>query len=118
MDNFVIESANKKILVNNVELNLLFDDHEFEDKLLQISDILKNSDGKKNSEISSEVAEAIDNMFGVSTCYNIFGCDKPSSFLLVELLDYIGTFVEDFKNKRLEKINEKYGAERLGEDDV
>jgi hypothetical protein len=118
MDNFVIESANKKILVNNVELNLLFDDHEFEDKLFQISDILKNSDGKKNSEISSEVAEAIDNMFGESTCHNIFGCDKPSSFLLIELLNYISSFVEEFKNKRLEKINEKYGAERLGEDDV
>ena len=118
MENFVIKSANKKILVNNVELDLLFDDVKFEDKLFKISDILKNTDGKKNSEISSEVSTAIDDLFGDNTCKNIFGCDKPSSFLLVEFLDYISSFVEDFKNKRLEKINEKYGAGRLGEEDV
>ena len=115
MENFVIESANKKILVNNVELDLLFDDNEFTKRMLNLSDMLSNLSENNNSQNVDNVSKAIDDLFGNDTCKKIFGCSKPSSFLLAEFLNYITKFVVEFKENRLDKIEEKYGAERLGE---
>lgn len=118
MENFIIKSSNKKIQVNGIELNLLFDDNYFSEKMLELSDTIDQVVDSNDIKEINKLSKSIDNVFGADTCKKVFGCSNPSSFLLVEFLVYINKFIKEFKVKRIDKIHEKYGAERLGEEDV
>lgn len=118
MENFIIESSNKKIQVNGVELNLLFDDNSFAEKMISLSEAIDNVIETKDIKEINKLSKSVDDLFGVDTCKKVFGCSNPSALLLVEFLMYINKFIKEYKKKRVDKIFKKYGAERLGEDDV
>lgn len=115
MENFVIESNNKKIKVNGVELDLIFDSNEFTKKILELADALHEYVDKRSLDNVDGISSSIDTLFGEKTCFKIFGCDKPAIWKLEPFISYIHTFVNEFQENRLSKLEEKYGAERLGE---
>ena len=118
MENFIIESDNKKILVNNVELDLLFDDAEFVEKMIPLSDEIKEYTKNKQINKVEGICKSVDDLLGNGTCEKVFGCKKPAIWRLEPFLTYLNNYIEEFSNKRMSKIKEKYGAERLGEEDV
>lgn len=115
MENFVIESANKKILVNNVELDLLFDDNEFARKMKDLFDAIEKSEGMSDLDSMPIISKAIDDLFGKGTCMKLFNTNTPANHIGRQFLDYLMDFFKEFYDTRYKKIEEKYGAERLGE---
>lgn len=117
MENFSIESANKTILVNNVELHLNFDDDNFMSHLTELGEKLKNFDVsiKSNTE---ELSKQVDVLFGENTCFNIFKCQNPNIILLMQLFEYINKFVEDYRENYVSKIADKYNPDRIGDSNV
>lgn len=118
MENFIIESNNKKIQVNGVELNLLFDDNNFSENMLKLSEAIDRVADAKDIQGINNLSKSINDLFGADTCKNVFGCSNPSAILIYQFLMYINKFIKDFKKKRIDKIAKKYGVERLGEEDV
>lgn len=117
MDNFSIESANKVIKVNDVELSLNFDDSIFMNNLADLGEKLKNYEPTIGSDTSS-LAISIDSVFGEKTCEKIFKCKAPNAVLIIQFVSYINKYVEDYKDNYIEKIKDKYNPDRLGESDV
>ena len=60
MENFIIESSNKKIQVNGVELNLLFDDNSFAEKMLSLSEAIDNVIETKDIKEINKLSKSID----------------------------------------------------------
>lgn len=120
MENFSIESANKKILVNNVELHLNFDD----DMFLKNCDILGNKlreFAEKAGSIDAsteEMSAEIDRLFGENTCMKLFNCKTPNALILLQFLNYIKKFIDEFRNDYVSKIQEKYDPDRIGNSNV
>lgn len=117
MENFSIESANKTILVNNIELNLNFDDAEFMKQINQLGEKLRQFSDDKNLN-TVELSKQIDALFGENTCFNIFKCKTPNIVLLIQLFEYIGKFVSDYSNNYVSKIADKYNPDRIGDSNV
>ncbi len=117
MENFSIESANKTILVNNVELNLNFDDSVFMNQINELGEKLKEFSNDKSLN-TEQLSRQIDLLFGENTCLNIFKCKTPNIVLLVQLFDYIGKFVSEYSNNYIAKIEDKYNPERIGDSNV
>lgn len=117
MENFSIESANKVISVNGVELNLNFDDSNFMKNITSLGEEINTFINNKNLDTTS-LSKKIDDLFGENTCMNVFKCNAPSSILLFQFFEYISKFVEDYSKNYVAKINEKYNPERSGESDV
>ena len=60
MENFIIKSSNKKIQVNGIELDLLFDDNDFSEKMLELSDtidqVIDSNDIKEINKLAAKEA--------------------------------------------------------------
>lgn len=117
MENFSIESANKTILVNNVELHLNFDDDNFMSHLTELGAILKNFDISEKSNTEA-LSRQVDMLFGENTCFNIFKCKTPNIILLMQLFEYINKFVDEYRDNYVSKIADKYNPDRMGDSDV
>lgn len=117
MENFSIESANKTILVNNVELHLNFDDDNFMSNLTQLGEKLKDFDPSLKTN-TKELSKQIDVLFGENTCFNIFKCEYPNIILLMQLFEYINKFVEEYRDNYVSKIADKYNPDRMGDSNV
>lgn len=116
MNNFKIESENKKINVNGVDLVFNFDDNEFTKKLLNLKSILDKNKSQNNSIDSfvEELANYFNDLFGENTCKDIFGVVYPSFRLIFKLVEIIMPYLNDFLDERTLKISEKYNYEREG----
>lgn len=129
MDSISIKSFNKVVLVNDKELILNFDDNGFLKKFIELFDKAKlvyeyNKKGnvdEENIKLINNMSDGIDDLFGENSCFNLFGCKYPNLTILTEFFSFMAPYANEFsKNSsdRIEKISEKYNANRIGDSDV
>lgn len=114
MENFIIESKNKKLQVNGIEIDLLFDENEFCSKLFDLQNNISKSNSKNPFKETEKIAHDLDEIFGTDFCKRIFGTSTPSSVLLAKLIGFITPYVESFSNDHIKESEEKYNPEREG----
>ena len=85
-------------------------------------DILKSSDlASKSMEefniVCDEQTQTIDKIFGENTVYKVFGTKNPTISALIdfyiEIMDIVSKYVNAYKKKLEENINNKFGKKYL-----
>jgi len=113
MENFIIESKNKKLQVNGVEFDLLFDENEFVSGLYDLQNKISKS-SKNPFKDTEQFAHDLDGIFGTDFCKRVFGTSTPSSILLAKLITFITPYIEEFSEEHIKESEEKYDPEREG----
>ncbi len=114
MKNFIIKSKNKKLQVNGIDIDLLFDENEFCSQLFELQNKISKSDSSNPFKETEQVSRNLDEIFGTDFCKRIFGTSNPSSILLGELISFITPYIEEFTDEHIKVSEEKYDPEREG----
>ena len=120
MDKIRVNSGTLNIEVNDKGeyITLKLRDQEFVMKLLNlinsIIELIPSVNSLNYDEISAQVRDDINNVFGENACEKIFGCTLPAFDLYIDFFEQLTPYVESYFDKRKKELEEKYSVGRVG----
>ena len=121
MDKIRVNSGTLNIEVNDKGeyITLKLRDQGFVAKLLNlinsIMELIPSVNSLNHDEISTQVRDDIDDVFGENACEKIFGCTLPAFDLYLDFFEQLTPYVESYFDKRQKELEEKYNIGRVGD---